>query len=268
MRIIVIRHAQSSNNVLSEISYDIYANGRTEDPMITEKGEEEAIVIGRFLKNNNFKIDKCMQKWLFVYSITIPNIITNITLVFSSASQRSLLTMNIIANVYNKETPKELFLEIHEFGGVYKGVDGMPGMNADEIKAKVPEIIIPNEDSLMFGWWKSDTKETEEAFKDRVKKAINKLKDLAKVSEEDYTVCIITHGLFMNAFFSSMLGCELLVDSKNLLINFNLNFTINSLILDLNFGFKNLSISSVTISQKKEIKLEFLNFGVDEEIVE
>ncbi len=59
MRIIAIRHAQSSNNVLCDISYELYHNGRSEDPMITEKGEAEAILIGKYLKENKFKIDKC-----------------------------------------------------------------------------------------------------------------------------------------------------------------------------------------------------------------
>ena len=68
MRIILVRHAQSSNNVLSEISYDTYAESRSEDAKITEKGEEDAIVLGKFLKHNTFKIDKCnFQEYFLIY---------------------------------------------------------------------------------------------------------------------------------------------------------------------------------------------------------
>ena len=59
MRIVLIRHAQSSNNVLSEISYDAYTECRSNDANITEQGEKDSIVVGRFLKQNNFLINKC-----------------------------------------------------------------------------------------------------------------------------------------------------------------------------------------------------------------
>jgi broad specificity phosphatase PhoE len=61
MRIIFIRHAQSSNNILSEISYDAYSDSRSEDALVTEEGEKAAIILGKYLKHNSFKIDKCKK---------------------------------------------------------------------------------------------------------------------------------------------------------------------------------------------------------------
>jgi broad specificity phosphatase PhoE len=61
MRIILIRHAHRANNLLREASIADYIESRTEDSNITEKGEKEAIITGRFLKKNNFKIDKCKK---------------------------------------------------------------------------------------------------------------------------------------------------------------------------------------------------------------
>ena len=60
MRIIFIRHAESTNNILSGISYDNYFDNRTADPLITDEGKSSAIALGNYLKQNNFKIDKCI----------------------------------------------------------------------------------------------------------------------------------------------------------------------------------------------------------------
>jgi broad specificity phosphatase PhoE len=175
-------------------------------------------------------------------------------LVFSSASKRGLTTMDIISEVYNKELPIELFVDIHEFGGVYIGDQVHTGMTDIEIREFIPRINIPEDVDIKSGWWKLNKKETEEGFKERVKRAITKMKEIAVANQDDYTICIISHGLFLNALFTVLTQCELLVDSKIIFFKFILN-----LFLDLNFGFGNLSISSMTISKKKEVKVEFLN---------
>lgn len=59
MRIIFIRHGQSMNNQLTEISYETYTEKRTEDPNLTTKGEKEAESLGRFLGESKIRIDKC-----------------------------------------------------------------------------------------------------------------------------------------------------------------------------------------------------------------
>lgn len=59
MRIIYIRHAESSNNILSEISWDAYADSRSDDAFVTENGLKDSILLGKYLKRNSFKIDKC-----------------------------------------------------------------------------------------------------------------------------------------------------------------------------------------------------------------
>ncbi len=46
MRLIITRHAQSANNVLSDISYEKYTEGRSDDAHITEKGEKDAVILG------------------------------------------------------------------------------------------------------------------------------------------------------------------------------------------------------------------------------
>ena len=38
MRILMVRHAESANNVLSMVSYDLYMQNRSPDPNLTETG--------------------------------------------------------------------------------------------------------------------------------------------------------------------------------------------------------------------------------------
>jgi broad specificity phosphatase PhoE len=38
MKILIVRHAESANNVLSMVSYDLYIQNRSTDPNLTETG--------------------------------------------------------------------------------------------------------------------------------------------------------------------------------------------------------------------------------------
>lgn len=124
------------------------------------------------------------------------------------------MTTDIIQNIYDEKIPVELFVECHEFGGIYLEEKGFPGMNGEEIKSLMKNITISQEYDLSKGWWLSENKETEEAFKERVKKVFAKLKTIAAANEEDYTICIITHNLFLNAFFTILINAEFLVGSN------------------------------------------------------
>ena len=59
MRIIVIRHGQTLNNILQETSFETYEENR-KYTKLSQKGEEDAIKLGKFLKENEFKINKCI----------------------------------------------------------------------------------------------------------------------------------------------------------------------------------------------------------------
>ena len=121
--------------------------------------------------------------------------------------------MNNIINNYNVNSVNELFIDIHEFGGFYINDKGLPGMTDKEILQINPNIIIPSDVDITDGWWKSENKETEINFKERVKRVITKLKDIAKNNEEDYTICLISHNLFINMLFTLLLCADPLVES-------------------------------------------------------
>ena len=221
MRIISIRHCKSRNNELMEEDYRKYLKERSSDPDIGKGEEERCKRLGKFLKENNIRIDKF----------------------YSSLHLRTLKTMTNIVKEYNEKIPKEAFLEIHEVGGIYLEKKGFPGLNLEEIKKNFPDIIIPNDIDISKGWYLCEHKETFEEAKNRTKNVINKLKEMAVNCEDDnYTICLITHEDFSNGFYSLLNGTDYM----------------NS---NLNFGNENLALSSFTIDKKKNVKIDFLNFN-------
>ena len=64
MRVILIRSAKNTNEVLADTSYDVYTAERSEDPLIIN--EQDIINLANNLKNSKFKIDKC--KFTFNYN--------------------------------------------------------------------------------------------------------------------------------------------------------------------------------------------------------
>ena len=108
----------------------------------------------------------------------------------------------------------ECWVDIHEFGGCYLGETGYPGLSDSQIKEKYPTVDLPKDVDLSKGWWKLDRKETEDELKDRVKRVVDRLKELAIGHDENHTVLLISHGAFLNYFFSTLTQSECLVDSK------------------------------------------------------
>ena len=87
MRIITIRHDKSQNNALVEQSFQLYLEKRSNDPDICEGAKERCQKVGKYLRENNIKINKF----------------------YSSLHLRTLKTMNYIAEEYNPEIPMEYF---------------------------------------------------------------------------------------------------------------------------------------------------------------
>ena len=219
MRIITIRHDKSMNNLLLEQSVELYEEKRSNDPDIATGGEERCRNVGRFLREKGIKIDKF----------------------YCSLHLRALKTMNYIAEEYNPEVPREYFPEIHEKGGIFLGNKGYPGLGLKEVKEKFPKVIIPDEEAIKDGWYKNEHRENDADFKERVKKAIAKIKELSANCDDDYTICCISHETFLNAFYS-------LLGSKDFQSEY------------LNFGHSNLALSSFTIDKKKNVTIDFINF--------
>ena len=221
MRFIAIRHGKTENNDLQEKSYEEYIKGRSKDPELCKGAQDECEIVGNFLKNNNIRIDKFL----------------------CSCQKRAFKTLTYIANVYNKETPRECIPSLHEYGGIFMGDKGFPGMTEKEMKEQFPEVKLPEGVDLNKGWYDKDHKETEEEFRNRLKEVIKMFKEMAQnCEEENYTICFISHNDFLDGLFS--------------LMN-NSNFVVNN---QLSISHDNLCISSFDIDKNRKITINYINF--------
>jgi hypothetical protein len=113
-----------------------------------------------------------------------------------------------------EEIQIELFPEIHEYGGMCRDGEVEKGLNNENIKNIIPNIIFPEGIDISQGWWKSDILESEEHFKERTKFAMLKLKELASKNEENYTICLISHSKIMSSILSFITNAEVLIYSN------------------------------------------------------
>ena len=102
MRLILIRHGESENNVLSHkfLDVDEYADKRQEDPNVTDQGMKDTFALARKLSDSGVKIER----------------------LYTSAFKRSLISAKILREGYLNEKistqlPIELCFKLHEKGG-------------------------------------------------------------------------------------------------------------------------------------------------------
>ena len=220
MRFIAIRHGKTKNNELQEKSYEDYLKNRSNDPELANGVKEQCEKIGNFLKSKNIKIDKFL----------------------CSCHKRAFTSLSYIANAYNKDTPKECMVDIYEYGGIFMGEKGYPGMTEKEMKELFPDIKLPEGVDLSKGWYTKDHKETEEEFKNRIKEVIKIFKDMAQKSEDDnYTVCFVSHNDFLNGLFSFLNNMAIVVKNQ------------------LSISHDNLCISSFDIDKNRKVTINYIN---------
>ena len=83
-----MRHGESTNNVLSKISKELYYQKRVAEPEISEQGIKECEKVGEWLRTNGIKIDH----------------------IYTSAHKRAVLSSKHVRIAYQQEVPIELMV--------------------------------------------------------------------------------------------------------------------------------------------------------------
>jgi 2,3-bisphosphoglycerate-dependent phosphoglycerate mutase len=177
-----IRHAQSANNHL-------YATtgasvGRSSDPELTALGKQQADILARFLREENF----------------------GITHLYTSLMVRAIATGTIVADALGLRLTA--WEDWHETGGIYSENPatgekvGQPGKNRAELSALFPNLVLP-EMLGDAGWWNCRPFEERDQRPARAERVWRDL--LARHGDTNDRVAVISHGGFYNYFLAAIL---------------------------------------------------------------
>ena len=198
MQIFFIRHAQSENNALYDLTGT--SDGRNIDPKLTPLGEKQAELLAGYLRQHRSEFP--------------------FTHLYCSLMVRAVATAVFVARELN--LPLVAWVDLHEEGGIYLRDDatgeliGQPGNGRSFFREHYPEVILP-ETLDESGWWNRPFEPTAE----RELRARRFLEELRKRhGRKQDNVALISHGGFYN-----LVMAELLKPEKKGNIWFSLNNT-------------------------------------------
>lgn len=179
MEVFLIRHGQSYNNALEDLS------DRVPDPPLTEKGGKQAERLAAHLSAGGHLLE----------SERGDNGRPFLDELHCSAMLRALETARPISAALG--LPAHVWVDIHEVGGLFLdrgdegGIEGFPGKTRqqieDEFEGFVPEGVVED------GWWQGG-REAEQTGRGR---AIGVAERLMARSEEDVRIGLVSHGDFI-----------------------------------------------------------------------
>ncbi|MGB1287943.1 MAG: histidine phosphatase family protein [Aggregatilineales bacterium] len=197
MRLYLIRHGQSENNILTHDTINL----RKADPNLTDIGQQQAAAVADYLCTNvemppgNFGMQQQPGKGNF-----------GITHLYTSAMRRTLQTTAPIAKALNMQP--QIWTDLHEHGGIWLEDDagtvtGYGGMTRQQISEEFEGYAIP--DNLTdAGWWRAPGgRETVDAFLGR---AIRVALELQKRSKSDDCIVLVAHAAFLDGLIKALLG--------------------------------------------------------------
>jgi len=224
MQLLLLRHAESANNLLAtRHAFADYMRRRSPDPSITERGFVQADLIAEHLATVDY----------------------GITDVFVSPMLRALQTARPLVQVLGLEP--RMWVAIHEDGGMFTGdpddpvsVRGYPGLTRAEFVRDHPEFELVDE-ITDEGWWTA-------GWEDRAAchaRAIRVAADLDQRAETERAqgiasvVALVSHGTFLDALIKALFGH--LPDERH------------------HYFHNNTALSLLDFSRPGRIRLEFLN---------
>ena len=238
MQLYLIRHGQSTNNILEDAARrdqpGIDKKERVADTPLTETGTEQARLLARHLQTEMDKTDARDR----VFGKTG----YGLERIFCSPMLRTLQTAQPIADATGLKP--EVWTDIFEEGGIWFQTPGeepdiCPGMNRAEINDSFPSFLLP--DSISdSGWW-NRPKETRNECTSRVARVAEHIRSC--MADTDQRIALVSHGTFL-----SFLTQQLLFGKVNAAIHIRIH----------NTGITRFDISSERAALCYENRLEHL----------
>ena len=192
MELYIIRHAQSSNNALTDWTE------RVSDPPLTELGERQAARLAEYLASPPDETEQPGPGAEYINRTGF-----RFTRLFTSAMCRSLQTAAPIGEAIGLQP--EVWVDIHEIGGVFLDDHeghGLPGLKRAEMAAQFPTIRASAE-VTEDGWWNRG-RETEEEWLERAARVAAELQE--RYAATDERIGLVTHGGFAAMLLYALFG--------------------------------------------------------------
>ncbi len=197
MELYLIRHGESTNNVLVDMT------NRVADPPLTANGERQAARIAALLAARAH-LDPAAAH---------PQPLDRL---YCSAMLRAMQTAEAIGR--HVGIAPELWLDVHEVGGIYLDHGdtkvGYPGCGRGELGARFPNCVLPH-DLPEDGWWNRAFEEREQG----IERAARVARMLREGSAEDTRIAIVSHGDFisflLHELFDHRDGAEVYYEHRN-----------------------------------------------------
>jgi 2,3-bisphosphoglycerate-dependent phosphoglycerate mutase len=195
MRLYLIRHAQSTNNVIIDNRKRVY------DPDLTEIGYKQTEILANYLVNaaemptGAFGLEHHSDDNGFKF-----------THLYCSPMHRTLLTAMPLAKAFGLKP--QVWVDIHELGGLFQEeeegvVKGYSGPSHTEMTERFPDYELP-EDITDKGWWKPER--GEESASDFLSRAIRVVTAIRKRAKTEDRIVLVTHGGFMSLLVKGFLN--------------------------------------------------------------
>lgn len=212
MELFLIRHGQSSNNVLDDESL------RSFDPILTDLGHQQAARLAAFLADRRNRDVEFNAGSGFAGNGDTEDADAagnapeqrgfGITHLYCSAMHRALQTAAPVAQALGLRP--EIWPEIHEQGGMYLDrngtVVGYPGRTRAEILGEFPDYVLP-ESITEAGWYDAARGyEPPHVGAGRAIKVAFELRRLAAGDFQQARLALITHGTFIDLLLKALLG--------------------------------------------------------------
>ncbi|MBT4888971.1 MAG: histidine phosphatase family protein [Rhodospirillales bacterium] len=197
MKLYLIRHGESANNLLSQ---NPDQSGRVPDPELTERGHRQAQFLGEHMASPIG--DPQHPPWVLDEDKDHRYGLTHI---YCSLMTRSILTAQYIAQACG--LPLVAHADIFENEGVYEEAsDGtkasVAGPNRNYFAERFPDLQLP--ETLGHEGWYNRPFETEEMFLQRSKKVMLEFVD--RHADTDDCVAMVIHGDLVDQLINELSG--------------------------------------------------------------
>jgi 2,3-bisphosphoglycerate-dependent phosphoglycerate mutase len=200
VRLLLVRHGQSMNNLLAEtLPYDEYIATRSNDPELTPAGAEQAQRLAHFFGDITppDEVDTARRTSISERPVTA---------LYTSPMLRALRTTAPLAAALG--LAPQVWTEIFEHGGLFTGdprageVVNFGGLTRQQMAAHFPTYVLPAEVTDEGWWW--DGYEHMAQCTARARRVAQTLRQWAETSA-DAVILLVTHGTFMDQLIKALL---------------------------------------------------------------